>query len=94
MGYLTGTMISDDPLAESAIRLVEVFSTPSAPEAEVVRSLLEAANIPVVVRGMSQGPYRMGATYLCVPEDLEIEARLVIEGSQAEGEDTFSDVPR
>ena len=50
--------------------LVEVFATPSAPEAEVVRSLLESDDIPVVVRGMTQGPYRMGATYLLVPEEL------------------------
>jgi hypothetical protein len=65
-------------------RLVEVFATPSAPEAEVVRSLLESDDIPVVVKGMTQGPYRMGATYLLVPEELEEHARLVIEAARSD----------
>ena len=60
-----------------------MFATPSAPEAEVVRSLLEFEDIPVVVKGMSQGPYRMGATYLLVPEACEAEARRVIDAAQA-----------
>ncbi len=86
MGYLTGTMTSDDPQRSGCdVHLVEVFATASAPEAEVVRSLLEAAGLPVVVRGMTQGPYRMGATYLCVPVDLEDEAQQVIAGAQEDG---------
>ena len=95
MGYLTGTVTSDDPGgAGSDVHLVEVFATPSAPEAEVVRSLLEAAGLPVVVRGMTQGPYRMGATYLCVPADLEAEAQLVIEGAKEDGAAASPDAPR
>ena len=90
MGYLTGTMTEADHELDRSIRLVEVFATQSAPEAEVVRSLLESDDIPVVVRGMTQGPYRMGATYLLVPEELEDHARLVIEGAQT---DTASGPP-
>ena len=85
MGYLTGTMPDADRSAQGSVRLAEVFATPSAPEAEVVRGLLEAGDIPVVVKGMSQSPYRMGATYLLVPEDLEVQARALIEEARSEG---------
>jgi hypothetical protein len=77
MGYLTNGMSSPDPV-EVPVRLVEIFSTASTPEAEVVRGLLESERIPVVVKGMSQGPYRMGSTYLYVPEDAEDLARAII----------------
>jgi hypothetical protein len=71
-------MSSPDPV-QADVRLVEIFSTASTPEAEVVRGLLESERIPVVVKGMSQGPYRMGSTYLYVPEDAVDLARAVIQ---------------
>jgi hypothetical protein len=77
-------MTGDDHELDRAITFVEVFATPSAPEAEVVRSLLESDDIPVAVKGMTQGPYRMGATYLLVPEEMEEQARLVIEVARAD----------
>jgi hypothetical protein len=71
-------MPSPDPV-EAPVRLVEIFSTASTPEAEVVRGLLESERIPVVVKGMSQSPYRMGSTYLYVPKDVEDLARSIIQ---------------
>ncbi len=100
MGYLTDTMTGEDEgrgagqagqtgqttRERDIVRLVEAFATPSAPEAEVVRSLLESEGIAVVVRGMSQSPYRMGATYLLVPADLQDRARRLIDAARADGE--------
>ena len=86
MGYLTVTMTGTHPELDSPAHLVQVFATPSAPEAEVVRSLLESEDIPVTLKGMTQSPYRMGTTYLFVPEDLEAEATRVIEGARADGD--------
>jgi Putative prokaryotic signal transducing protein len=85
MGYLTGTMTDTGRDLDPSVRLVQVLATPSAPEAEVVRSLLEFEDIPVVVKGMSQGPYRMGVTYLFVPEELQMRAQRVIEAARADG---------
>jgi hypothetical protein len=83
MGYLTNSMSAADHVDAAPVRLVEIFSTLSTPEAEVVRGLLESERIPVVVKGMSQGPYRMGATHLYVPEDAQDAARAVIRDALA-----------
>ncbi len=88
MGYLTFTMTSADEEPEALEPLVQVLATSSAPEAEVVRGLLESQGIPVVLKGMSQGPYRMGSTYVWVPARLEDEARSVIAGAAEDGEDS------
>jgi hypothetical protein len=86
MGYLTVTMAGTHPELDESVRFVQVFATPSAPEAEVVRSLLTSEGIPVTLKGMTQGPYRMGTTYLLVPEGLESEAARLIEGARADGD--------
>jgi hypothetical protein len=88
MGYLTGAMTGLDDELE---RLVEVFATGSAPEAEVVRGLLEAAGIPASIRGMTQGPYRMGGSHIWVPEDLEEPARAVIDEARRDARDAAFD---
>ncbi len=86
MGYLTVAMTDADRDADELTPLVQVLATPSAPEAEVVRGLLESDGIPVVLKGMSQGPYRMGATYVWVPAELEEQARAIIVEAQLDAE--------
>jgi len=49
-------------------------------EAHALRGRLEAEDIPVFVKGEHEGPYRMayGPVLMFVPEDLEVQARLVL----------------
>ena len=76
--------------------MVLVFSTASIPEGLLVKGLLESEDIPVTIKGESEGPYRMGPAYLWVPKDLETRARRVIEdarsgnrsGEDGQGEET------
>ena len=90
MGYLTGAMPPTDHDDHDPDQLVEVFATSSAPEAEVVRGLLESNDIPAILRGLSQSPYRVGGSYVWVPVELEERARSLIQEAQqdaAEGPD-------
>jgi putative signal transducing protein len=59
--------------------MVQVFATASIPEGLLVKGLLESQAIPVVMKGESEGPYRIGPVFLWVPEALEAQARLIIE---------------
>jgi hypothetical protein len=59
-------------------RLVLVLSTPSIPGGLVARGLLEEHDIPVMTKGESEGPYRMGPVHLYVPEEYETQARLIL----------------
>jgi hypothetical protein len=61
-------------------RLVMVFSSPRIPPGLLAKGLLEANGIAVVVKGESEGPYRMGPIQLWVPEEFELQARLLLEG--------------
>jgi hypothetical protein len=67
-------------------RLVHVFSTPSVPEGEIVRSRLEDEGIPVMVKGVDS-PYRIGPVHLFVPAEFEVQARLVLESADLSLED-------
>jgi hypothetical protein len=62
---------------------VLVFSTFSEPEGTIVRGLLEADGIPVVVKGETAGPYRTGSMDLWVPEEIEAQARMILEDARA-----------
>ena len=53
----------------------------------LARGLLESQGIPVVVKGESEGPYRMGPVYLWVPEELEVQARMILEEAVADARD-------
>ena len=81
-----------DPHSETSrsYRLVEVFTTYAGTEGLVARGLLQSEGIPVVVKGESQGPYRMGGTSLWVPDEFEVQARLILaealEGGLAEND--------
>lgn len=65
-------------------RFVHVWSTASGPEGELARARLEAEGIPVLVKGEMYGPYRAGTMDLWVPEDLEPQARLILESPPPE----------
>jgi Putative prokaryotic signal transducing protein len=78
-----------DPAALSG-RLVRVLATPSVTEGLLARGILESEGIPVLTKGEGEGPYRMGPVQLWVPEELEFQARLLLEGP-AEGDATFDD---
>jgi Putative prokaryotic signal transducing protein len=63
--------------------LVMVFATQKIPEGMLVKGLLEAEGITVFVKGESEGPYRIGPVYLWVPEEFEVQARLVLADAAA-----------
>lgn len=65
-------------------RFVRVWSSASAPEGELARARLEAEGIPVLVKGEAEGPYRLGGMDLWVPEELETQARLILESPPPE----------
>lgn len=62
--------------------LVLVLTTTSLPEGEIVKARLEDEGIPVLVKGEGAGPYRMGPVQLFVPEEMEVQARLVLAESR------------
>jgi hypothetical protein len=59
-------------------RLVLVFTATTIPEGLVARSLLEAEGIPVIVKGESEGPYRLGPVLLWVPDEFEVQAGIIL----------------
>jgi hypothetical protein len=58
---------------------VEVLSTPSALEGEIVRSRLQDEGIPVLLKGGGNDPYRMGPAHVFVPAEYEVHARMVLD---------------
>jgi hypothetical protein len=74
-------------MARSASDFVQVLTTHSVTEGYLARGRLETEGIPVLLKGESEGPYRMGPVHLWVPADLEVQARLILteirEGSVA-----------
>jgi hypothetical protein len=56
-----------------------VYSTSSITDGYLARGRLEAEDIPVFIKGEGEGPYRMGPVHLYVPEELEVQAVLVID---------------
>lgn len=66
--------------------LVRVYSTGSVVEGQLAKGRLEAEGIPVLLKGESEGPYRMGPVHLWVPSELEIQARMILESVQATDE--------
>jgi hypothetical protein len=83
-------MAGHDPGAEGGDlsgRLVLVLTTGTVTEGLLARGILEAEGVPVLTKGEGEGPYRMGPVQLWVPEEFEVQARLVIEGIPA-GDET------
>jgi hypothetical protein len=63
--------------------LVRVHTGFSIMEGEIVKARLEAEGVPAMLRGEGTGPYRMGAVEVWVPADMELHARIVLEGDEA-----------
>jgi len=59
-------------------RLVLVHVAGTATEGHLLRGRLETEDIPVFTKGEGDGPYRLGPMYLWVPEEYEVQARLVL----------------
>jgi hypothetical protein len=77
-------MVGHDPSAgggdDLSGRLVRVLTTVTVTEGLLARGILEAEGVPVLTKGEGEGPYRMGPVQLWVPEEFEVQARLVLEG--------------
>ncbi len=58
--------------------LVLVHSAPTPPEGYLLRTRLESEDIPVFTKGEAEGPYRLGPVFLWVPEEFEVQARLIL----------------
>jgi len=56
-----------------------VYTTPSITDGYLARGRLEAEGIPVMVKGNGEGPYRMGPVYLYAPEELEVQALMLLD---------------
>jgi hypothetical protein len=63
--------------------LARVHIGSSIMEGEIVKARLEAEGVPALLRGEGTGPYRMGPVEVWVPADMELHARIVLEGDQA-----------
>jgi len=59
--------------------LILVYTTPSITDGYLARGRLEAEDIPVMVKGEGEGPYRMGPVHLYVPEELEVQAMMILD---------------
>ena len=83
-------MVGHDPSAgggdDLSGRLVRVLTTVTVTEGLLARGILEAEGVPVLTKGEGEGPYRMGPVQLWVPEEFEVQARLVLEGLPRGGE--------
>ena len=75
-----------DPSQAPPVRMVLVFRSATIPEGLLARGLLESAGITVVVKGESEGPYRLGPVDLWVAEADEAEARAVLAEARPEPE--------
>ncbi len=63
--------------------LVRVYASGDAFAAMLMRSRLEAEDIPVLIKGESGGPYRMGPCYLWVRADDATRAKVIVEAVQS-----------
>ena len=82
--------MSSDPGGGVSGRLVLVLTASTVPAGLAARARLEAEEIPVLVKGEAEGPYRMGPVYLYVPEEYEPQARLILEGTPGLEDDALT----
>jgi hypothetical protein len=68
-------------------RLVLVLTVAQIPEGMLAKGLLESEGIPVMATGEGEGPYRMGPVYLWVPEEFEIQARMILQEARDSAEE-------
>lgn len=59
--------------------LIHIHTAPDGAAGWLVRGRLESEDIPVFTKGEAEGPYRVGPVYLYVPEEFEVQARLILD---------------
>jgi hypothetical protein len=59
--------------------LVRVYASADTVEGELRRGFLEAEGVPVIMKGGTESPYRLGPVYLFVPESYEMKARVLLD---------------
>ena len=63
--------------------LVRVYASGDAFAAQLMRGRLEAEDIPVLMKGESGGPYRMGPCYLWVRAEDATRAKVIVEAVES-----------
>ena len=63
--------------------LVRVYASGDAFAAQLMRGRLEAEDIPVLMKGESGGPYRMGPCYLWVRSEDATHAIVIVEAVES-----------
>jgi hypothetical protein len=59
--------------------LVRIYASADAMDARMMRGRLETEGVSVMVKGETEGPYRMGAAYLWVPAEQADAAREIVD---------------
>ena len=62
---------------------VQVYASADTTDGLLMQGRLETKGIPVMLKGESEGPYRMGPTYLWVAAEHEVDARAIVEAVRA-----------
>ena len=63
--------------------LVQIYASADTTDGLLMQGRLETEGIPVMLKGESEGPYRMGPTYLWVPAEREADAKAIVEAVRA-----------
>jgi len=63
--------------------LVRVYASGDAFAGHLMRGRLEAEDIPVLMKGESGGPYRMGPCYLWVRAEDATRAKVIVEAVES-----------
>jgi hypothetical protein len=63
--------------------LVQIYASADTTDGLLMQGRLEIEGIPVMLKGESEGPYRMGPTYLWVPAERQADARAIVEAVRA-----------
>ena len=59
-------------------KVVRVYSSPQPIDGELIKARLEDEGIPAMLKGAGSA-YPMGPVYVFVPEELEAQARMIID---------------
>jgi hypothetical protein len=63
--------------------LVQIYASADTTDGLLMQGRLETEGIPVMLKGESEGPYRMGPTYLWVPAEKEADAKAIVAAVRA-----------
>ncbi len=73
---------------------MQIYASADTTDGLLMKGRLETEGIPVMVKGESEGPYRMGPTYLWVPAEREARARAIVDAVRAGAFAVAEDVDR